>query len=706
MDTGKGIAMNISSASSLRKALLVASAGAAMLPSLAWSQETDDDADGSIIVTGHAVSATKTDTPLVQIPQAISVISSQEIQDRTVVDFQDVYRYSAGVSANASVDSRGDFVVSRGFDAAQYLDGLKRMPDFIYGARLEPFTLDRAEVLRGPSSVLYGAGGPGGVIAGVSKKPEFSFGGEAGLIVGTDKRIQGQFDVTGPMSDRFAARLVVLGRNGETQWGTDDDRLLINPSIRWQPDPDTDITVIGLYQHDKGGSLGYTPLTKSRVVADKDERVKFNFYQGEPGFNGMDTQYTSIALIATHRFSDAISFRTATRYSAMDTDYKEVYLNYTASPFADAAETLYKREWYVNYENSEVLNSDSNLIIDFSTGPIEHQVLLGVDYTWFKQDKREGYSYDGYVIAGYTSPPPIDIYNPVYGATFDYGPFYDTHYRNTQLGFYAQDQMSYADRIHVVLGLRHDNATAKGEADQNQWSFRGGVIAELAYGVSPYFNYAESFVPVGGGDFYGNPYKPRVARQYEGGVKWEPMSGALLSAAYFDIVEDNYISQDPDNIQNFLQGGSVKSTGWELEATIRRPGGYDFTASYSYVDAVVHKATSTMAKGDRISGQPRHMASAWGTKTFIAGDDLSFRAGLGMRYIGNKIDAAQIFITPAVTLFDAMVSANYKDWVISVNASNVLNKKYYDICSEFASPYGYCVAAKDRTVLASLTRKF
>ena len=189
-------------------------------------------------------------------------------------------------------------------------------------------------------------------------------------------------------------------------------------------------------------------------------------------------------------------------------------------------------------------------------------------------------------------------------------------------------------------------------------------------------------------------------------MKWEPVKGALLSAAYYDIVEDNYVSQDPDNIQNFLQGGAVKSTGWEFEAVVRRPGGYEFSASYSYVDARVKESSTTLTKGDRISAQPRHMASAWGTKTFLVGDEWTFRAGAGLRYIGNKIDAQQIFITPAVTLFDAMLSASYKDWVVSVNASNVLNKKYYDLCSEFASPYGYCVAAKDRTVLLSLTRKF
>jgi len=680
---------------------------AVALPGVAQAQDEADEGGGSIIVTGErAVAGTKTDTPLIEVPQGISVITEQEFRDRTAVDLQDIVRYTAGVASNNSVDSRGDFLVSRGFDAAQYLDGLKRMPDFIYGARLEPFTLERAEVLRGPSSVLYGAGGPGGVLNGASKTPKFQFGGEVGLLGGTDDRIQGQVDITGPLSDTVAVRFVGLLRDGETQWGTSDDRLLINPSIRFQPTPDTDIVLIGLYQEDMQGSLGYVPLSKSLLAPNEAERVDFNFYQGEPGFNGMDTKYSSVSLIASHRFSDAISFRSATRYSHMDTDYKEVYAG--SLGLIDPDERLLHREFYVNYEKSKVVNSDNNLTIEFDTGSISHQVLLGVDYTWFDQNKDEGFSYLTYY--PYPSPPPIDIYDPVYGVPFDFGAFNSLEYGSTQLGFYIQNQMSFADRVHVVLGLRRDRATSTRngveETAQVAWSFRGGIIAEVINGVSPYFNYAESFLPVPGGDFDGNPYIPRLARQYEGGVKIEPIKGALLTLAYFDIEESNYISQDPDNIQNFLQGGSVGSKGFEAEVVVRMPENFDLTASYSFVDAEVIQSSSSLTAGDRIAGQPRHMASVWGSKTFQVGDDWTFRAGLGVRYIGNKIDASQSFLTPSVTLVDAMVSAAYDKWVISVNSSNLFDTRYYDLCSIQNPVYGICTAAKDRTLIASVTRKF
>jgi iron complex outermembrane recepter protein len=686
---------------------LVSAACMSVVPAFVSAQAAN--APEQIVVTGtRAVAATKTDTALTETPQGISVITNQEFRDRSAVDMQDIFRYTAGVAANNSVDSRGDFVLSRGFDAAQYLDGLKRMPDFIYGARLEAFTLERAEVLRGPSSVLYGAGGAGGVLNGASKTPKFKFGGEVGLDGGTDGRIQGQVDVTGPLSDAVAYRFVGLLRDGKTQWEMPDDRMLVNPSIRFRPTPDTDVTLISLYQKDKQGSLGYVPLYKSLLAPNDAQRVAFNFYQGEPGFNGMDTEFASTSIIVSHRFSDTVALRSATRYSQMDTDYKEVYANYTDAPWDDAAETLLRREFYVNYEKSKVVNSDNNLSMEFASGLVKHQVLLGIDYTWFDQSKNEGFSYLNFY--PFPSPPPIDIYNPQYGAPFAYGAFNFLDYRSTQLGLYVQDQMRIADRVSVVLGVRRDKATSKrngvDELNQVSTSFRGGVIGTLLDGVSPYLNYAESFLPVPGGDFAGNAYEPRLARQYEAGIKWEPMRGALLTFAYFDIEESNYLSQDPGNVQNFLQGGSVGSRGFEVEAVVRVPGGFDLTAAYTAVDAKVIESSTTLRAGDRIAAQPKRLASVWGSKTFALGNDWSLRAGAGVRYIGDKIDASQTLLTPAVTLVDAMVSATKGPWVLSLTSSNLLNKQYYDTCSVLAANHGTCTAAKDRTAIVSVTRKF
>ncbi|PCI53276.1 MAG: hypothetical protein COB36_12610 [Alphaproteobacteria bacterium] len=667
---------------------------------IAQAQTTETSEEDIIYVEGtSAIAATKTLTPLSKIPQSISVITMNEIFERTAQDLQDVYRYSAGVSPALSVDARGDFINARGFSATQYLDGMQRQPSFIYGARLDTYTLERAEILRGPSSVLYGAGGPGGVLNGASKTPNQEFGGEIGVDFGNDNRFQVRGDITGSISENFAGRLVALGRTAESQWGTPDDRLLVNPSLTWFAGPDTKVTVIGLYQDNQQASLGYLPLQNSLLAPTEAAKISHDFYQGEPGFNGMDTQYTSGTLLVDHDFSSNLRVKSATRYAKMDTDYKEIF---PFAVFSDVAETQWVRAYFVNDEQSDVLTSDTNVGYDFSTGSIEHSILVGLDYTWFEQDTKQGFG----------AVNDLDIFNPNYGtpvnALYNFAPVL---FSSKQLGLYAQDQITIGDRLNVVLGIRHDKATSDRDGaeqyDLTAVSLRGGVIYEIIDGISPYLSYAESFTPVAGGDFFGNPYVPQEARQYEAGVKWVPFGGALLSFAYFDIEETNYISQDPTNIQNFLQGGSVGSKGVEVEATIRIPGDLTLTAAYSYTDAQVTVASTTLAKGDRIAGMPEQQASLWAVKSFELDKGWSIRAGGGVRYIGSQINTAQTFFTPDVTLVDGTFSLTKGNLKFSINASNLFNKEYYAICDIVgASPNGYCIPANNRTFVAGVTRKF
>jgi iron complex outermembrane recepter protein len=707
--------------SKMLKLALLSACCVGVWPGAAAAQ--DSGAVSEIVVTAdRAVAGTKTDTKLVEIPQSISVVTAAEISDRTTINFQDIFRYSAGVATELNgADSRGDFFSARGFPTEQYLDGLKRMPDFIYGARLEVYTLERAEVLRGPSAVLYGAGGAGGLLNAVSKTPRNSFGGEIGVQLGTDERKQIHLDVSKPLTDTLSGRFVGLLRDGELQWkGQPDDRILINPSLKWSPTENTDVTLIGLYQKDNQGTQTYLPISKS-ARADDAERLPYNFFVGEPGFNRADTEFWSATMLVNHRFNEMFSFSSRTRVYDMDTDYGEVYGDYGdgfgafyASPFDDVAETLLQREFYLNREKTKGFNTDNSLAAKFDTGPFQHKVLAGVDYFKFKQDKAEGFSCDGF--AGQfgcfngASPPSLNIYNPQYGKPFASGYTNFLDYKNSQLGFYIQDQIRFADRVSIVLGARHDHATSERNGVKEEaidhWSFRGGIIAEIGYGISPYASYSESFLPVPGGDFFGNPFKPRTGRQYEGGVKWAPNSQALVTVSYFDIKESNYVTQDPNNIQNFIQTGEVGSKGYEIEGTLRVPGDIDLTGSYSYTKAEVLTDTNPARVGARIEGLPKHLASAWAVKTFQVTDEVKMRAGGGVRYVGSKIDAYQRFVTPSATLVDAMVEAEYEAWSLSLSASNIFNTHYYASCTSSSPPDGICTVGKDRTIQATLRRRF
>ncbi|MCW4460688.1 TonB-dependent siderophore receptor [Sphingomonas sp. BT-65] len=690
------------SARRLRGALLAACCLAA-LPVAAQEAEPAVENEDVTVIGTRAQTGTKTDAALTEIPQSISIITAQEFNDRAAVNLQDVIRYSAGAASELNgVDTRGDFLAVRGTGAEQYLDGLNRMPGFIYGGRLEIFTVERAELLRGPSSTLYGGGGAGGILNSVSKRPKTTFGGEVGLMYGTDDLKQLQFDITGPLAPGLSARFVGLVRDGNLQQESQrNDRITVMPAITFKPGPDTEVTFIGVYQRDRLGSQTYLPTSKT-IDATGPERISHDFYLGEPGFNHTLADYYAATILLTHNFSDRFSFNSRNRFFEQDVDYQEVF-GYTGfgGAYADAARTIANRAWYLNRAQYNGFNSDNNLVLSFDTGPLTHQILAGFDYTSFREDKEEGFG----------QAPGLNLYDPVYGVPFVTGVGWKTDTKNSQLGFYFQNQIRAWDRVSLVFGARHDNVRSNVNGvqleDNKAWSFRAGIIADVVKGVSPYFNYSESFLPVFGSNFFGVPYVPRTGRQYEAGIKFQPSSRMLFTVAAYDIKEQNILIADPNELQNFIQGGSSRSRGVEAEANIRLPGDFSLTASYSYTRAE-YLVVDGRRRGDRRENLPEHQASAWATKGFDLGGDLGAKVGAGVRYQGDKVSFDQLYRIAPVTLVDAMVELNYQDWTLSVNGANIFDKKVYTNCSYSGPPIdeGYCYMGKDRTIMASLRRKF
>ncbi|TCP31032.1 iron complex outermembrane receptor protein [Sphingomonas sp. BK235] len=667
-------------------------------------QKEADAADGDIVVKGErALSGTKTETPVTEIPQSISVITAQEFQDRAAVNLQDVIRYSAGATSELNgVDTRGDFLAVRGTGAEQYLDGLNRMPGFVYGGRLEIFTVERAELLRGPSSTLYGGGGAGGILNSISKRPRTTFGGEMGIIYGTDDYKQAQIDITGPVVDGVSARLVSMYRDANLQQPSQqNDRLVVMPAVTLRPGSNTEVTFIGLYQRDKLGSQTYLPTSKT-IDGSGPTRISDDFFLGEPDFNHTFSSHYALSVLVTHRFNDNVTFSSRNRTFEQDTDYREVF-GYTGfgGAYADAERTIANRAWYLNQAQYTGLNSDNNLVLSFGTGPLRHQILAGFDYTQFREDKQEGFG----------AAPGLNLYNPVYGVPFDFGVGWMTDTKNSQTGFYFQDQIRAFDRISLVFGARHDNVKSNVNStqleDNKAWTFRGGIIADVIKGVSPYFNYSESFLPVFGSNFFGVPYVPRTGRQYEAGVKFQPTPRMLFTLAAYDIKEENVLIADPDELQNFIQGGSTRSRGIEAEANVRLPGNFDLTAAYSYTRAEYLRVDGRQ-RGDRRENLPEHQASLWTSKRVELGGDLSLKLGAGVRYQGDKVSFDQLYRIDPVTLVDAMAELTYGKWSLSVNGANILNERVYTNCSYTAGTVneGYCYLGKDRTVLASLRRRF
>lgn len=668
------------------------------------------------VLADRAGAATKTDTLLVEIPQSISVVTAEQITERGATSYQEVFRYSAGVSTELSgSDTRSDYFAARGFFLKQYLDGLNKTPKGLYGSTTEVFTLERTEVLRGPSAVLYGAGSSGGLVNAVSKRPQFATGGEIGIQAGNWDRKQLQADFTGALSDEFAARFVGVVRDGELMWeGQANDKYVINPSFTWKPSENTDVTLIGLYQNEDMGTQTYLPMSKTLQANANNPKIPIDFFVGEPDFNHMKTDQWAVTLLVNHRFNDLLAVSSNTRYLDQTVDYGEVYptFNYGVDTFIDPARTTLTRAFYLLDDAYQITNSDNHAQLDFDTGPIEHKVLVGIDYTLFKQQRREGYSCVFYYPGCFEQMTiPLNVYNPVYGQSFNYG--YSNAYdsRSTQLGVYLQDQMKVADRVSFVLGVRRDRATSEATFSPKDTidatTFKVGVIAEVFKGFSPFASYSESFSPIFGGDFYGNPYKPQEGEQYEAGIKWQPFRNSLFTATYFDIEDSNFLTSDPTNLQNFIQSGVIGSKGVELEAQINFDMGLSVNASWSYTNAEVLEGTSSHPAGDRIEDLPNHLASLWLGQMLYINNDLTMRFGAGVRRVGDKLDYYQIQKTPAVTLVDASAEATYKDWSLSLNVNNVSDKEYYATCAAWAVPFeGMCTPGQTRSILGTISRKF
>ncbi len=667
-------------------------------PAFAQTEPTDDS---DIVVTGtSATTATKTDTPVLRIPQAIEVIPIEEVQERGALNIREALLYTAGVSsATGGDDSRGDFNSIRGHESVLYVDGLKRNYGFVFMPRVDINTLERVEVLIGPASVLYGSGSAGGLTNMQTKRPQFEFGGSASVSYGTFDRKEATVDVTGPLSDTLAARFVGVVRDSDSRMDyTPNDRVLAQAALTWKPTDRTDITAIGIYQHDKNPpNYNIVPLTGS-LYALPGQRIPDSRFFGEPGINKGDKEYTALSLLASHELSDSLTFRSANRYTWANTQQAEYYLaTYFGSgpldPFVPAGTTQVPRNLYAIDVKYNVFNTDNSLLFKFDTGSISHQLVGGVDYSYFKNDYRQ-------VFISFVDT--IDVYNPVYGTGA--APVFGgtTVEVLKQTGFYLQDQIDFGEVASLVVGVRHDRyrrkETAKPLESTNKTTKRAGLTINATPTLAPYISYAESFLPIVGQNQLGLTYIPLVGKQKEIGVKWQPLRSTMLRVSLYDLEENNALITDPANPFLQIQAGTKKSRGVEFQANHNVEDDLSLVASFSY-------ATAELSQDNfQVAGIPKYTASLFGTKTVALTSDVMLRLGGGVRYQGKQTSRSGAFLvtSPSYTLVDALVAFDYKAWTLQLNAVNLFDERYYPGCSVFGS----CANGEPRTVQGTLTYRF
>ncbi len=650
-------------------------------------------------VAKRSVSATKADTPIIETPQSISVITADRIRDQGSLTIQDSLRYVSGMRGEAyGFDSRGDFSLVRGVSPTIFLDGLQQSVDSYTNTRTDPFTLERVEVIKGPSSMLYGQSSVGGLLNLVSKRPQAERRNELQLQYGSFDRKQIAFDSTGPLDDdgTLLYRVVAIGRDSQTQVDhTKDNRLVFMPSLTWRPNEQFEWTLMANVQKDDGGTTsGFLPHRGTVLSAPYGE-IGSERFVSEPGFDEYDTEQKALTSQMSWRLDETWTLRQNLRWQKSKVSYQTMY---GWPPVLGADDRTVNRVWSVSKPEVTIWTADHQAESRFDTGALQHTLLMGVDYRHAVTDSRSA--------RGVATP--LDLYDPVYG-TFDPSGITLSdvpQQRAVQKGLYVQDQVRL-DRWLMTLGLRKDWAETRVEDGNRQKddavTGRVGLTYLFDNGVAPYISYSESFTPIIGlNTITQQSYKPLEGEQWELGIKYQPVgSNTLLTAAVFDLREKNRQMPDPANPLSTIQAGEARVKGLELEGLVEVDPNWDLIATYSYLDSEVAKGPPAQ-QGKRIASVPEHMASLWSQHRFSVAGISGFSAGAGVRYVGASWDGTDSLKTPSTTLFDAMLGYAYQDWSFTLTATNLEDETYYTTCLS----RGDCFTGNRRTVVATASYSF
>lgn len=687
--------------------------------------DEDSRVDDVIVTAPNYVStvgrtATKTDAPLVETPQSLSVISRDQIDLLGWTSLMQAVRYTAGItSENYGPDERYDWLTLRGFNPVQYIDGLQAPIGSVTNIGTDLWGFESVEVLKGPSSVLYGQTPPGGIVNLTSRRPQRDVSGELQALTGNRSQIQVAGDVTGALSDWASGRLTALYRRRDTQLtGVESERTYIAPAASLMLGPDTDVTFLGYYQEDEviGDGGGFLPAF-GVVLANPLGDVPTSTNLGEPDFNRFEREQWAFGYDARHDLSDTVSVQQNLKLFSNQAYQTGPYgiglldvagaVDGAGNAVGDGVPDDYRtvtRSMFSFFEDVESLAVDTRLSARVETGGLRHDLLVGLDYR--DTDNRQA-SYFG-------AAPSIDLFEPVYGAPIVEGPLFTFLDQNqSQTGLYVQNQIRTGGLV-VTLAARQDwvetedNIGALG-SETDKFTGRVGVNYVFDNGVAPYASYSTSFQPVAGATFDGDLFVPTEGEQVEAGIKYDDRDlpagiDLFVSGAVYALTQQNVLTPDPVPGRPFfnVQTGEVEVKGLELEATARLNERLSLNASYGYTDSEVTESNGADL-GQQLPVTPRHKASALADYTFQSGALAGLGGGLGVRYMGDSFgDGANQWQTPAVTLWDATLHYDFDQWRLAATAGNLFDEEYVSRCTASTQ----CFYGTRGLYAVSLTRSF
>ena len=703
-------------------------AAAGLLGGAAVAQDVDTSADvdaglddarpmEEMTVTGRLsrFGATKSATPILETARSVSIETEQQFRDKGALTLDDTLNYTSGVVGDTfGFSTRGDFPKVRGLDAAEYRDGLQVLFGFYNNTRSDVYMLEQVEVLKGPASVLYGKGAPGGIVNAISKLAGPGMGdgrisGEIVADVGNRDRYQIAADFGAALGDRVFVRAVGLYRDADTQVDfVEDDAAIIMPSITYATDRTSLTAMVEVVDRDSDTAHQFLPLTGTLFDAPGGQTIEPSTYLGDPDFNRYDTNSVTVSLLGSHVFTDALSIEGIARYKDGEADYRQSWLAFLGAgvPRIDA-DGNGARTWYASQARSEQYAFDLRGRWAFDVSILQHELFVGFNFQDVTTDNDTRFVFiDGF----------LNAFDPVYGnipAEFTDGtPLNDgPESQARDLGFYLNDQISIAN-WKINVGVRFDDVETtrtgggleRRRQTDDEVSFSAGLLYAFDFGLSPYFSFAESFEPViGVNATTGNFFRPRRGRQFEAGLKYQPPgTRTYVTLAFFDIEESNLpdpgsLISDPDQQQE----GDGKVQGIELEAQT--------TIGDWYLEANVSLLDTETPNGVPFDSIPDEQVSAWVQYQPVDGPLAGFRAGAGIRYAGDSVSNGLSstgvpvrIVTDSYTLGDLLLGYATEVWDITLNIRNITDKDYFGTCLA----RGDCFPGEGRTIVGRVARRF
>lgn len=648
--------------------------------------------------------AAKTSIPAGKVPYAVHTVTRRHLDEREPQDIAGTLSYTGGVSGgyrgentHLEMSVRGTGNKSDGGASPLYWDGMA----YSAGLELSPYALEKIDVLKGPASVLYGQGNPGGIVNLISKTPTGSGTNEIIAKTGSGSRAQLGLDIDRSLNDNLDYRIVAEGRQSDWQEKHVRQRaLMLAPSFTWKPGPDTSLTLLGFYERrPEAGNRNFLPAAGTLYPVG-GLTIARDLLTADTGWRDINNTHAHTGYRFSHRFNDAFTLRQNLRYSRTKDYLKSLIV------WGDSVGTEVPRKARIFDDNIREFQIDTQGETRFSTGPVHHTLLAGVDYRRLSSNGR-------YYLG---DAPGLDWANPVYGVYAGTPDLVtDEHKMLRQTGFYLQNQAE-AGRLNILLGSRYDRAssttddflTGNFSRDKDgKFTWRAGAVYNFGNGLSPYASYSTSFLPEAGTDAEGSRLKPTTAAQYEVGVKYRPSPAILLTAAGFDIRQKNIVVYDPVT-RDKGQRGKIRTRGAEVEFQGDITPAWGVSGSYTYLDKNVTADSNADYLGTTPWGIPEHSVSLWSDYRFRRGILSGLSVGLGMRYTGRTWgDNENTYRVPSYLLWDAKLAyqpgyrfPSLKGSTVQLNMQNLAGKQYVSSCA--STRKDTCFYGRGRVTVLSL----